>query len=140
MTVDPDEQRNPTRLRDALALVLTRYAAQVRRRPALAIPALILPAVGDILTLYAPTLVVARLLSTFAREETLSWRQLLPYVLLFATLWVCGQIAWRQAIMLIIRVEIRGLEALYVQAMDELLAKDLSFFHDNFAGSLTKRA
>jgi ATP-binding cassette subfamily B protein len=140
MTVDPDEQRNPTRLRDALALVLTRYAAQVRRRPALAIPALILPAVGDILTLYAPTLVVARLLSTFAREETLSWSQLLPYVLLFAGLWVCGQIAWRLAIMLIIRVEIRGLEALYVQAMDELLAKDLSFFHDNFAGSLTKRA
>ena len=24
--------------------------------------------------------------------------------------------------------------------MDELLAKDLAFFHDNFAGSLTKRA
>ena len=31
-------------------------------------------------------------------------------------------------------------EALYIEAMDELLAKDLSFFHDNFAGSLTKRA
>jgi ATP-binding cassette subfamily B protein len=32
------------------------------------------------------------------------------------------------------------MEALYIEAMDELLAKDLSFFHDNYAGSLTKRA
>ena len=32
------------------------------------------------------------------------------------------------------------MQALYIEAMDELLAKDLAFFHDNFAGSLTKRA
>jgi len=32
------------------------------------------------------------------------------------------------------------MEALYIEAMDELLAKDLAFFHNNFAGSLTKRA
>ena len=32
------------------------------------------------------------------------------------------------------------MEALYIEAMDELLAKDLAFFHDNYAGSLTKRA
>jgi ATP-binding cassette subfamily B protein len=127
-------------LREALRLVLRRYAAQITNRPGLAIPALVLPAVGDIFTLYAPTLVVARLLSEFGRHETLAWRDLLPYVLTFAALWLCGQIAWRLAIMLIIRAEIRGLEALYIEAMDELLAKDLSFFHDNFAGSLTKRA
>ena len=28
---------------------------------------------------------------------------------------------------------------LYVVGMKELLAKDAAFFHDNFAGSLTKR-
>ncbi|MFL6124189.1 ABC transporter ATP-binding protein, partial [Actinophytocola sp.] len=39
----------------------------------------------------------------------------------------------------IARAEIRGIESLYVEAMDELLGKDLAFFHDNFAGSLTKR-
>jgi ATP-binding cassette subfamily B protein len=140
MTVHRDESRNPARLREALRLVLHRYAAQVTRRPGLAIPALVLPAVGDILTMYAPTLVVARLLSEFARETALSWHELLPYVLTFAGLWLGGQIAWRIAIMLIIRAEIRGLEALYIETMDELLTKDLSFFHDNFAGSLTKRA
>ena len=140
MSVHPEDDRDPGRLRLALRLVVQRYAAQVRRRPWLAIPALVLPAVGDILTLYAPTLVVARLLSEFAREATLTWRELLPYVLTFAGLWVCGQIAWRIAIMLVIRAEIRGLESLYIETMDELLAKDLSFFHDNYAGSLTKRA
>jgi ATP-binding cassette subfamily B protein len=140
MTVEREENRHPGRLRDALRLVLRRYAAQIRRRPALAAASLLLPAVGDILTLYAPTLVVARLLSQFARAETLAWRELLPYVFTFAGLWLCGQIAWRVAIMFIIRLEVRGLEALYIETMDELLAKDLSFFHDNYAGSLTKRA
>jgi ATP-binding cassette subfamily B protein len=32
-----------------------------------------------------------------------------------------------------------GIEHLYVIGMDELFAKDAAFFHDNFAGSLTKR-
>ena len=47
---------------------------------------------------------------------------------------------WRVAVILITRVEIYGLEALYIEAMDELLAKDLAFFQSNYAGSLTKRA
>src|SRR5678815_3442924 len=50
------------------------------------------------------------------------------------------RVTWRIAIALMIRAEVRGMEALYIEAMDELLAKDLSFFHRNFAGSLTKRA
>jgi ATP-binding cassette subfamily B protein len=140
LTPTLDEDRNPGRLSEALRLVVQRYAAQIRRRPALALPALILPAVGDILTFYAPPLVVAKLLAAFARDEVLTWNELVPYVLTFAGLWTGGQIAWRLAIMLIIRAEIRALEALYIEAMDELLAKDLSFFHDNYAGSLTKRA
>ena len=65
---------------------------------------------------------------------------LAPYVLTFAALWLAGEVVWRVAVALIARVEIRGIEALYIEAMDELLAKDLAFFQDNFAGSLTKRA
>ena len=106
----------------------------------MAIPALLLPALGDVLTVYAPPLVVARLLGAFARESRLSPSEMLPYVLTFAGLWLAGQVTWRIAIALMIRAEIRGMEALYIEAMDELLAKDLSFFHHNFAGSLTKRA
>ncbi len=66
--------------------------------------------------------------------------RLAPYVAAFAALWLSGQIVWRIAVALIARVEIRGMEKLYIEAMDELLVKDLAFFQNNYAGSLTKRA
>jgi ATP-binding cassette subfamily B protein len=113
----------------------------VRRQPWVAIPALVpsrgLPAFLDA---YAPPLVVARLLGAFARQERLTAGELAPYVLAFAGVWLLGEVLWRIALVLVTRAEIRGLEALYIEAMDELLAKDLAFFQDNFAGSLTKRA
>jgi ATP-binding cassette subfamily B protein len=135
-----DADRDPGRLAAALRLVLRRYAAQIRRRPAIAIPALLLPGVADALIFYAPPLVVARLLGAFARDERLSAGELLPYLLTFAAVWLAGEAVWRIALLLMTRTEIRGMESLYIEAMDELLAKDLSFFHNNFAGSLTKRA
>ena len=140
MTPTLDAPRDPERLSQSLRLVLRRYATQIRRRPAVAIPALLLPALGDVLTFYAPPLVVAKLLGAFARDTRLGASDVAPYVLAFAGLWLAGQITWRIAIALMIRAEVRGMEALYIEAMDELLAKDLSFFHHNFAGSLTKRA
>jgi ATP-binding cassette, subfamily B, bacterial len=137
-TLDPD--RDSKRLSASLWLVVRRYGAQVRRRPALAIPALLLPGIGTVLVFYAPPLVIAKLLAAFARGEQLSSRQLAPYVLTFAALWLAGEVLWRVADCFIARAEIRGMEALYIEALDELLAKDLPFFHNNFAGSLTKRA
>jgi ATP-binding cassette subfamily B protein len=136
----PDDDRDPQRLWAALRLVLRRYAAQIRRRPATAIPALVLPGVAEVLIFYAPPLVVARLLGAFARNEPLSPRALAPYILTFAGVWLTGEVIWRVSLLLMGRTEIRAMEALYVEAMDELLAKDLSFFHNNFAGSLTKRS
>jgi ATP-binding cassette, subfamily B, bacterial len=133
-------ERDPDRLNAALRFVLRRYAAQLRNKPALAIGALLLPALGDILTLYAPPLMIARLLGAFARNEQLSAARLTPYVLAFAGMWLAGQVCWRIAGALIARVEIRSMEALYVEALDELLVKDLAFFQNNYAGSLTKRA
>ena len=132
--------RDPERLTAAVWLVLKRYGAQLRRWPMLTAGAIILPALGDVLTYYAPPLVVAQLLGRVARNEPLGVWELLPYVGAFAALWAAGQVCWRVAVALIIRVEIRGLEALYTQAMNELLAKDLAFFQDNYAGSITKRA
>jgi len=135
-----DEKRDPTRFSAALKLVLKRYAAQVRRRPALAIPALLLPALGDVLAFYTPPLIVAKLLSAFARDGQLSARDLAPYVLAFSGVWLAGEVLWRAAAPLIARAEIRAIESLYLEAMHELLSKDLTFFQDNYAGSLTKRA
>jgi ATP-binding cassette, subfamily B, bacterial len=140
MTEHSETERDPRRLTSALRLVLRRYGAQLRRRPGLAVGALVLPAAGDVLTFYAPPLVIAKLLGRFARGQPFTPAELTPYVLTFAILWTSGQILWRIAIALIARIEIRGIEALYIEAMDELLAKDLRFFQDNYAGSLTKRA
>jgi ATP-binding cassette subfamily B protein len=128
------------RLNAALRLVLRRYYAQVRRWKVYAVPALLLPALGDVLTIYAPPLVVARLLARFAQREQVTFSEFVPYLAAFAGLWIAGQAVWRVAVAMIIRAEIRGLEALYMEAMDELLAKDLAFFQNNYAGSLTKRA
>ena len=72
MTKPHAADRDPGRLSAALKLVLRRYMAQIRRRPAIAIPALLLPGVADALIFYAPPLVVARLLGAFARDERLS--------------------------------------------------------------------
>jgi len=139
MSNRPSPTKN-SRLNDALRLVLQRYFSQVRRWKVYAIPALLLPALGDVLTIYAPPLVVARLLATFTQREHVGFAEFLPYLAVFGGLWITGQLVWRLAVAMIIRAEIRALEALYVEAMDELLAKDAAFFQDNYAGSLTKRA
>jgi len=135
-----NENRDPVRFGAALRLVVRRYVRQVRQRPLISIPALILPGLGDILVFYVPPLIVARLLGAFARDESLSARELAPFVLEFAGVWLAGEVLWRIAAPFIARAEIRSMEALYVEAMDELLAKDLAFFQNNYAGSLTKRA
>lgn len=86
MTTSSATQRDPRRLTAALRLVLRRYGAQLRRRRAIAIGALLLPAVADVLTFYAPPLVIAKLLGRFARNEPLTLAALTPYVLTFAAL------------------------------------------------------
>src|SRR5690242_3506985 len=133
------EDRDSKRLNEALELVLRRYGRQITRRPWVTIPALLLPGIGDVFVFYAPPLVVAKLLGAFARDEALTMGKLVPYVVTFSALWLTGEVVWRAAEALIARSEIGAIESLYVEAMDELLAKDLGFFQDNFAGSLTKR-
>ena len=116
MTAVQNADQQSTRFGAALRLAVRRYAVQVRRQPAIAIPALLLPGIGDVLVFYAPPLVVARLLGSFARDERLSARELLPYVLTFAGLWLAGEAIWRVGASLIARMEIRGIEALYIEA------------------------
>ncbi len=132
--------RDPRRSSAALRLVLTRYAAQVRQRPLLSTAALLLPGLGNLLIFYGPPLVVARLITTAAATPGAGLAVLWPYVAQIAALWFSGEVLWRLASFALARAEVRGMEALYIEAMDELLARDVAFFHDNFAGSLTKRA
>jgi len=129
----------PRQLPAALRWVLVRYWAQLRRRPWLSAAALVLPGLGNLLLFYGPPLVVARLIAASAATP-ISLGDAWGYVAVISGLWLAGEGLWRLAGYTIARVEVRGMEALYIEAMRELLARDVAFFHENFAGSLTKRA
>ena len=79
-------REDPARLRAALRLALDRYLRQMRARPWLSWPGLLLPGVGQVFVQYAPPLVIARLLEAFGRREHLDAGALVPYVVVFALL------------------------------------------------------
>ena len=142
MTVEKNTRqgRDSDRLSASIHLVIGCYCAQLRRMPLMAAAALLLPAIGEVLGSYGPPLLIARLLGVFARGERLTPGALALYVLAFASMWLTGQVLLRLAVAVLNRVDIKCMEALYVEALDELLARDFAFFHNNFAGSLTKCA
>ncbi|WP_245717654.1 ABC transporter ATP-binding protein [Nocardia jejuensis] len=124
----------------SVMLVLRFYRRELARRKLLAIPALLAPALGNICQLYLAPLLVAVMAGKVATTGDSSFGTLWPYVLGFAGLLLGSEVVWRIGIHCLNRVDAYGIESLYVTAMDELLAKDAAFFHNNFAGSLTKRS
>ena len=140
MSAHPAPDAEPRRLRVAIRLVLRRYWRQVRVRPWLSTASLLLPGIGNIFVHYVPPLAIAHLLATLARNPHASTMDLAWPVLLLAGAWLAGEAIWRVAGWLLQRLECIGIGALHIEAMDELFAKDVGFFHNNFAGSLTKRA
>jgi ATP-binding cassette subfamily B protein len=99
----------------------------------------VLPALATVVLLYLPPLVVADLVGRLAAGEPASPELVGPAVLAFLGLLLAGEALWRATIHCLNRVDANGIESLYVQGVDALLAKDSAFFHENFAGSLTKR-
>ncbi|MFF7899230.1 ABC transporter ATP-binding protein [Streptomyces sp. NPDC007920] len=134
-----EETRGPTPGRSAVVLVLRRYVRELLRLRLLALPALLLPAVGNIGIRYVAPLLIAKLAGQAAADDGLTLGSALPYVLGFGVTLLLAEVVWRVGQHCLNRVEAFGMEHLYVSGMDELLAKDAAFFHDNFAGSLTKR-
>jgi ATP-binding cassette subfamily B protein len=128
------------RLRAAIRLVMSRYLRRVRARPWLATASLVLPGVGNIFVHYVPALAIARLLAILAHNPQAGVGELAPLVVLLAVAWLGGEALWRCAGLAVQRLECHAIGELYIEAMDELFAKDAGFFHNNFAGSLTKRA
>ncbi|MGE5132545.1 MAG: ABC transporter ATP-binding protein [Gemmatimonadota bacterium] len=103
------------------------------------VPAMLLPSLGNTGIFYIAPLIVAHLVGRFAGHGPAGIGAAMPYVLGFAGVLLSAEIVWRVGIHCLNRLDGRGIENLYVIGMDELLAKDAAFFHDNFAGSLTKR-
>ncbi len=131
--------RGTQRRRAALRLALRNYLRVLKRHRGVAIPALLLPAFGNTALFYVPPLVVARVAGQLADGADPSISNLSTYLLVFVGALIVGEGCWRIGIHCLNRTDGRGIEDLYVDGMDALLAKDAAFFHDNFAGSLTKR-
>ncbi|MEU3661375.1 ABC transporter ATP-binding protein [Streptomyces sp. NPDC032940] len=129
----------PTPGRSAVVLALRRYGRELLRLRRSALPALLLPAVGNIGIRYVAPLLIAKLAGQAAGDGGLTLAPALPYVLGFGVTLLLAEAVWRVGQHCLNRVDALGMEHLYVEGMDELLAKDAAFFHDNFAGSLTKR-
>ncbi|WP_260615326.1 ABC transporter ATP-binding protein [Microbispora sp. KK1-11] len=125
--------------RSAILLVLRYYCGELRRQWRVAVPALMLPAIGDTCLFYLAPLAVAGLVGHLSGGGDGTVDALLPYVLGFGAMLLTGEALWRVGLHFLNRADARGIERLGVVGMDELLAKDAAFFHDNFAGSLTKR-
>ena len=122
-----------------MLLALRYYGRQMARLPRFTVPGMLLPALGNTCIYYIAPLFVAQLVGRFASQGQPGVGASLPYVLGFAGVLLSGEILWRIGIHCLNRLDGHGIENLYVIGMDELLAKDAAFFHDNFAGSVTKR-
>ncbi|MFC9469831.1 ABC transporter ATP-binding protein [Streptomyces coelicoflavus] len=133
------DTRGPAPGRSAVVLALRHYLKELQRLRRLALPALLLPAVGNIGIRYVAPLLIAKLAGQAADGDGLALGPALPYVLGFGVTLLLAEAVWRVGQHCLNRVDALGMEHLYVRGMDELLAKDAAFFHDNFAGSLTKR-
>lgn len=125
--------------RGSVLLALRYYGRELTRRKRLTLPAMLMPALGNIGINYVAPLVVAKLVGHIAGDGDDDIGSMLPYVLAFAGVLLLAEICWRVGVHFLNRLDALGIEHLYVQGMDELYAKDTAFFHDNFAGSLTKR-
>jgi ATP-binding cassette, subfamily B, bacterial len=128
----------PARKR-AVVLALRCYGGQMTRLWRFTLPAMLLPAVGNTCISYIAPLIIAMLVGRFAAHQPTGIGATMPYVIGFAGVLLFAEILWRIGIHCLNRLDGRGIENLYIIGMDELLAKDAAFFHDNFAGSLTKR-
>ncbi|MFZ3474076.1 ABC transporter ATP-binding protein [Streptomyces sp. 4.24] len=126
----------------SVLLVLRYYGRELARQKRLTLPAMLLPALGNIGINYIAPLVVAKLVGRIAAGGSgigIGVGSTLPYVLGFAGVLLLSEALWRLGLHCLNRLDARGIEHMYVIGMDELFAKDAAFFHDNFAGSLTKR-
>ncbi len=124
----------------AMKLAVKHYWQQIKRDWYFSVPALILPGIGTTFVLYVPPLIIAHLLGKYSNISGIAWSEFVPYILLFAGMWFLGEFLWRVAGQFLAIAEVRGMTRLYNNAMKTLLQKDIGFFHDNFAGSLTKKA
>ena len=128
-----------SRRRRAFRLAVHNYIGQLRADRRFTVPALLLPGFGNILVWFCPPLVVAAVLARFDDGDRPALGDLAPYLGAFVVVWLAGEVVWRFGIHFLNRAAAGGVAALQTSGMDALFEQDLAFFHDNFAGALTKK-
>lgn len=123
----------------ATRLAIRHYLGQVWLQRRYSFPAMLFAGIGNILVFYVPPLIVAATLKHF-NEHPYSVDAFLPYLLMLAGAWLAGEGCWRFTFWAMMRTEKHAMHRLYIDALEELSKKHIGFFHDNFAGSLTRKA
>src|SRR6201996_5901951 len=138
MTAAEHGRGAPARKR-AVLLALRYYGAQFGSLWRFTVPAMLLPAVGNTCIFYVAPLIVAQLVGRLVGHASFGIGTAATDLIAFAGVMLFAEFLWRIGDHCLNRLGGLGIENLYVIGMDELLAKDAAFFHDNCAGSLTKR-
>lgn len=129
------EKRN----KQAYRLAIKHYLRLILQDWKFTIPSMLCTGIGTIFAFYLPPLIIAKLIGAYRNTSLPGFNELLPYVAIIGASWLFAELLWRLGIFLLIKGEVKGTEKLYNYALKQLLEKDLAFFHDNFAGSLTKK-
>ena len=135
----PEQSRGSPARKRAVALALRYYGAQLGRLWRYSVPGMLLPAVGNTCISYIAPLIVAQMVGRLVGHGSFGPGMAAKYLIAFAGVLLFAEFLWRIGLHALNRVDGLGIENLYVIGMDALLTKDAAFFHDNFAGSLTKR-
>jgi ATP-binding cassette subfamily B protein len=130
---------NQIRNKQAIDLAVQHYWKVSLKNWKTIFPGLFLTGIGTILVFYVPPLIIGRLLSKYQNTGIPELSELTPFIAAFGAAWLLGEALWRLAMFLMIKGESAAMQELYVNALQMMIDKDLGFFHDNFAGSLTKK-
>lgn len=126
--------------RQAVRQVLRDYWDQYRTHWRWALTGFLLPAVGTIFVFFIPPLIVARLIDVFVQQGGIELSTAKNYIILFAALWLFGELLWRIGLHFLIKLVTQGFSNLGLLAFRRLTMRDYEFYADNFVGSLTKKA
>ncbi len=125
---------------EAMDETLRRYNREILLNKRFMFPAFILPGVGVALSQFVPVLLVSHLLQIYQTTGTITPQKLIIQIVLIYVVWFAGEMVYRLSEYCNEQGAYRAMKHLYSQAMEELLHRDMAFFNDNFAGSITKRA
>lgn len=121
--------------RGLIRQIIRTYNQEILREWKLSLPVMVSVVVGTILIFYIPPLIIAAII---AAREPITLANGWTYALYFGLAWLTGEILWRIAFFFMAKFEAKVIFRLYSETLSTLLTKDISFFNNRFAGSITK--